>query len=152
MEPVSVENLIIGREYLIEVQKLEEDRQLLINAGQKPAWNSFTFGEYLGKEIQYLPEIPKDDKNYFKYFFVINNFYGSHNEKRIEIKNEMQMLQFRRPKKFDPRGRNIVMDNVIDWINDGTWRPSGKRELEMPVDAAKEYLRFYEKKNPWIVI
>jgi hypothetical protein len=142
MEPISVENLKIGTEYIIEVTALEEYRQLQINAGENPDWNSFTFGEYLGKEIVDNPDyLPEDDEDYRVELFVIK---GADN---IKIKHGMSVLRFMRPKNFDPWGRNIVMDNVVHWINDRKWRPKRQRELEIPEDSAKELLSFYEKKN-----
>lgn len=148
-------NLSIGIEYRIEVP------------GHRPGdtiSNGLTFGTYLGKSVfedennsiddiedfedfdNYQEYDEFDNRN--EYLFIINNDNDNNtntNTKIEKIKHGTTLLKFIRPESFNPWGKNIVLDNVTNFLIQRKWRPSRSRYLEIPDYIAQEYLQFYEK-------
>jgi len=144
MEDIPINKLKKGVDYHIEV----------IGGVDSPTYRGVTRGKYLGNSFNEYIESSEDDDEYIETndmddgpsqeLFVINKYFPDNGIKSFRYNKYTELLNFIRPVNFNKWGNNITIDNVSHFTHARKWRPSRDRNIEIPIDIAKEYLKFYE--------
>ena len=149
MAEVPIEQLKKNINYSIEVKLTDEMRH---------DYRGLSRGKYLGEYTREGDDDDDDDDDIYAYeetideyddgtafyLFVINNYFPDGGDKTFIIKKNTTLLKFMRPESFKEWGKNITMNNVTFWRGARKSRPSRSKMLEIPMDVARDYLKFKE--------